>query len=76
MRDGVAAFGEIGLTGRLRSAAQVERRLDECVKLGVATVLAPAGTGTRAGLRVAGAETLREANSAGLDVSAARAAVA
>jgi DNA repair protein RadA/Sms len=27
--DGIAAFGEIGLTGRLRPAAQAERRLEE-----------------------------------------------
>jgi len=32
--DGLAAFGEIGLTGRLRPAAQAERRVDECRKLG------------------------------------------
>src|SRR6188472_4194464 len=30
--EGLAAFGEVGLTGRLRSAAQSERRLDECAK--------------------------------------------
>jgi DNA repair protein RadA/Sms len=76
VRDGVAAFGEIGLTGRLRSAAQAERRLDECVKLGIATVVAPAGTATRPGLRVAGAETLREAISAGLEAVVVREAVA
>jgi DNA repair protein RadA/Sms len=46
VRDGVAAFGEIGLTGRLRPAAQAERRAEECRKLG------------RSPLR---AETLREA---------------
>src|ERR687885_1696494 len=34
VRRGVAAFGEIGLTGRLRQATQVERRLGECAKLG------------------------------------------
>jgi DNA repair protein RadA/Sms len=34
VRDGVAAFGEIGLTGRLRRAAQGERRAEECRKLG------------------------------------------
>ncbi|HEU0248843.1 MAG TPA: DNA repair protein RadA [Gaiellaceae bacterium] len=76
VRDGVAAFGEIGLTGRLRPAAQAERRLDECAKMGVGTVLAPAGTATRDGLRVACAETLREAISAGLGAPAAREAVA
>ena len=42
VRDGVAAYGEIGLTGRLRPAAQAERRAEECRKLGR---LAPAGFG-------------------------------
>jgi DNA repair protein RadA/Sms len=44
VRDGLAAFGEIGLTGRLRPAAQAGRRVEECRKLGLASVLAPAGT--------------------------------
>ena len=45
VRDGLAAFGEIGLTGRLRPATQAPRRLEEARKLGLATVLAPTGTG-------------------------------
>ncbi len=61
VREGVAAFGEIGLTGRLRQTAQAERRVEECVKLGVATVVAPAGTASRAGVRIVGSETLRDA---------------
>ncbi len=44
VREELAAFGEIGLTGRLRPATQAERRLDECRKLGRPAVLAPAGT--------------------------------
>jgi len=44
VREGAAAFGEIGLTGRLRHASQAERRLEECAKFGVATVLVPEGT--------------------------------
>ena len=36
VRDGLAAFGEIGLTGRLRPATQADRRLEECRKLGLA----------------------------------------
>ena len=32
VREGLAAFGEIGLTGRLRQAAQAERRLEECAE--------------------------------------------
>ena len=45
VRDGLAAFGEIGLTGRLRAATQAPRRLEESRKLGLSTVVAPAGTG-------------------------------
>ena len=44
VREGTAAFGEIGLTGRLRLATQSERRLDECAKLGIRSVVAPSET--------------------------------
>ena len=67
LREGLAAFGEIGLTGRLRGAAQAERRLEECRKLGIATVLAPEGTPTGGRTpRVLRVETLRGALSAAL----------
>ena len=68
---GTAAFGEIGLTGRLRPATQAERRLEECAKLGLAAVVAPAGTPLRGRLRVVQAETLRQAIKAGLDAERA-----
>jgi DNA repair protein RadA/Sms len=67
--DGAAAFGEIGLTGRIRAASQADRRLEECAKLGLGTVVAPAGTPKRDGLRVTTAETLRIAVEAGLEQS-------
>jgi DNA repair protein RadA/Sms len=67
VRAGTAAFGEIGLTGRLRPAAQAERRLEECAKLGLKQVVAPPETPKRAGLRVMEAETLRAALKAGLE---------
>jgi DNA repair protein RadA/Sms len=41
VREGLAGFGEIGLTGRLRPAAQAERRIAECRKFGITTVLGP-----------------------------------
>jgi DNA repair protein RadA/Sms len=63
----LAAFGEVGLTGRLRPVTQVDRRLDECAKLGLTTVLAPAGTTARANLAVAEAETVRDGLAAGLE---------
>jgi DNA repair protein RadA/Sms len=65
-RDGIVAFGEIGLTGRLRVAAQSERRLEECAKLRVAAVVAPAGTRSRSTIRLDEAETLRAAIGAAL----------
>jgi DNA repair protein RadA/Sms len=71
VKEGAAAFGEIGLTGRLRAASQGDRRLDECAKLGIVTVLAPAGTAARTKPRVSAADTLRDAVRAGLDRAAA-----
>jgi DNA repair protein RadA/Sms len=58
---GTAAFGEIGLTGRLRPATQAERRLEECGKLGLGTVIVPAATNGRPGLETCAVETLRQA---------------
>ncbi len=69
LREGIAAFGEIGLTGRLRPASQAERRLEECGKLGIAAVIAPAGTQSRSGTRVEPVETLRDALKAALEAS-------
>jgi DNA repair protein RadA/Sms len=69
VREGIAAFGEIGLTGRLRPAAQSERRMEECAKLGLAEAVAPAGTPARGKLHVQQVETLRQAIRAGLDAS-------
>jgi DNA repair protein RadA/Sms len=66
VKDGFAAFGELGLTGRLRAATQADRRLEECAKLGFRTVLAPKGTPRRENLVLAEAETVREAVRAGL----------
>src|SRR5687768_3339725 len=70
VRENVAVFGEIGLTGRLRPAAQSERRLEECAKLGIAAAVAPAGTAGRGKLRVEEAETLVQALRAALDRAA------
>ncbi len=69
VRDSLAAFGEIGLTGRLRVATQAERRLEECAKLGLGSVLVPTGTKTRGKLSCAEADTLRKAIAAGLDAT-------
>src|SRR5438094_10016035 len=67
VKEGHAAFGEIGLTGRLRPAAQAERRLEECAKLGLVAAIAPAGTKARGKLRMLEAESLREAARAAID---------
>jgi DNA repair protein RadA/Sms len=50
----LACFGEIGLTGELRSVAHPDRRTDEAAKFGLRTVLSPAGAPTlRAAVRLA-----------------------
>jgi DNA repair protein RadA/Sms len=67
VRSRLAAFGEIGLTGRLRPAAQAERRLEECAKLGLSVALVPAGTAARGKLNVLEQKTLGHAIKAGLD---------
>src|SRR5687767_8999259 len=67
VHEGLATFGEIGLTGRLRPAAQAERRLEECTKLGLKTALVPSGTTGRGKLALLAVDTLREATRAGLD---------
>ena len=61
VKDGLAAFGELGLTGRLRAATQAERRLEECAKLGFSIVLVPKGTVSPSKPALAEAETVREA---------------
>jgi len=66
LKPGLAAFGELGLTGKLRPATQAERRLEECAKLGLTTVLAPKETSDKA-FEV---ETIRQAISTALDVQA------
>jgi DNA repair protein RadA/Sms len=61
LRERLGCFGEVGLTGRLRVVAQGERRLAECVKLGLLEALVPAGSPTHGKIRIATADTLREA---------------
>jgi len=70
VRSGAAAFGEIGLTGRVRAATQAARRLEECAKLGLREIVAPPDTPEHTGLKVTKAETLRQALGAALDRAA------
>ncbi len=72
VREGLAAFGEVGLTGRLRPATQAERRLQECAKLGLTHVVVPAGTAAHGKLEVQEQQTLRHAIGAGLDAGQGR----
>jgi DNA repair protein RadA/Sms len=72
VRAGTAAFGEIGLTGRLRPAAQADRRLEECAKLGLDRVVAPVGTAARGRAAIVEAETLRRAVKLALEEAAAK----
>jgi DNA repair protein RadA/Sms len=67
----IAAFGEIGLTGRLRPATQSERRLEECARLGLVEAVVPAGTEARGKLRILEADTLKQAAKAAMDAERA-----
>jgi DNA repair protein RadA/Sms len=71
LHDGYAAFGELGLTGRLRPAAQAERRVEECAKLAIGVVVAPNGAmagDRRASPRVVAVETLRDAVNQAIEI--------
>ena len=57
VRDKVAVFGEIGLTGRLRVATQADRRVEECKKLGPARPIGPPRDASREVLRSALADS-------------------
>jgi DNA repair protein RadA/Sms len=41
----LAAWGEVGLTGEVRSVAHHDRRAEEVGRLGIEKVIAPAGGG-------------------------------
>ena len=41
----LACFGEVGLTGELRSVAHAERRLAEAGRFGLAPIVGPRGSG-------------------------------
>jgi len=57
----LAGFGEIGLTGGLRPVSHAGPRLAEAAKLGVRTLVVPAGTAGAAGVELRQADTLSAA---------------
>ena len=63
LASNAAVFGEIGLTGELRSTGQPERRVAEATKVGFETVLMPMADARRLrnGARVEGVGSLRDA---------------
>ena len=58
-------FGEVGLTGEVRSVSQAEQRVREAVKLGFTTCILPAtnasAIGTVDGIRLLGVSNVKEA---------------
>ena len=66
---GLAALGEVGLSGEIRAVPQVERRLTELARLGFSGCLLPASAHDKtesAGVRTIEASTLRQAISRSL----------
>jgi DNA repair protein RadA/Sms len=64
--DGLVVIGELGLAGEVRRVGQLERRLTEAARHGLARALIPAGVkaGRPSGLEVLEVRTLAEAISA------------
>ena len=62
---GTVLIGEVGLTGELRSVGQVQRRVQECMKLGFERIIMPKnsckGLSKVSGIEILGVQTLREA---------------
>ena len=54
VRPGVACFGEVGLTGRLRPPRRSERRLAECAKLGLSEAITLRAAPARGKIRRSG----------------------
>ena len=68
VRPGLAAFAEIGLTGRLRAATQTGRRAEECAKLGLERALVCQGSVKNgAGLELIEVDRLGKALALGLE---------
>ncbi|MBQ9083576.1 MAG: DNA repair protein RadA [Clostridia bacterium] len=65
--EGVAAFGEIGLSGEVRAVSQAEQRINELARLGFTKCLLPyhclrgLPDGCRADIELVGVRTVREA---------------
>ncbi len=63
--SGMAAMGEVGLSGELRSVPQAQRRLSEASRLGLTTVVAPDAVANSLtvprGMRLVAARTVRQA---------------
>ena len=60
-RDRVAAFGELGLTGRVRAVAHCGPRLEEARKLGVTDLVVPVGTSHARGVKLRTCDTVTSA---------------
>jgi DNA repair protein RadA/Sms len=60
------AIGELGLGGEVRTVPQLERRLDEAVRLGFTRALAPVAAGPRPGLEVVPVRDVTDALARGL----------
>lgn len=71
LKEGVAAIGEVGLTGEVRMVTQLERRASECAKWALPLLLVPKealkASGIKAGVRFTGVGSVAEALFLGLE---------
>ena len=66
----LVAIGELGLTGRLRPVAQVERRLKEAQRLGIEQAVVPPGAPPVPGIIVRSAGSIADALALALGATA------
>lgn len=59
--DDVVVFGEVGLSGEIRSSIGADKRISEAAKLGFKTAIVPASTAKNSALRLGGVSDLRHA---------------
>lgn len=62
IEDGLVIFGEVGLTGEIRSVAHVEQRIHEAIKLGFKKCIIPKGSLEHAvsGIKIIAVENVEE----------------
>lgn len=61
LSDDIVVFGEVGLSGEIRSVIGADKRLSEAAKIGFKSAIAPASTNTAGAIKVGAVSDMRQA---------------